>query len=335
MNSTPQPPEAQMMQFILSKWISKPINVAAELGLADLLADGPLSAAELADRSHCHAPSLYRLLRALACVGIFCQHDDERFELTPLGACLRKDAMGPLAKMFQAKWHNRAWDELLYGVQTGEVAFDKAHGESIFSFFKHNPQAADVFNQANAGKAARVYQALVKNYDFTGIDLLVDMGGGVGTLMVQVLCAFPEMQGVLAEQAEVALDAQKMIQKVGISNRCQVVTCDFFEAVPPGGDAYLMANILHDWEDEACTQILKNCRHAIQPGGKILVLDGVINAGNDFSIVKLLDLEVFVMGGGRERSENEFKILFESTGFELTQVLPIDDSVALIEGIRR
>lgn len=335
MEQTQMPPEAQMMQFILSKWISKPIHVAVELGLADVLADGPLSVTELAERTHCHGPSLYRLLRALAGAGLFEQQPDGTFNLTPMGVLLKSDAMGPLAKMFQAQWHNQAWDQLLYGVQTGAVPFDKAHSETIFSYLEKHPEAAAVFDQANGLKAARAYQGLMTAYDFSDIKLLVDVGGGLGALLMQVLNAYPQMHGILAERPAVALQAEKNIEAAGLSDRCIAEACDFFKNVPAGGDTYLLANILHDWDDDGCSQILKNLHDAMKKEAKLLIVEGIIGAGNDFSIVKLLDLEVFVMGGGRERTENEFRLLLESAGFELKNILPIDESAALLECICR
>jgi ubiquinone/menaquinone biosynthesis C-methylase UbiE len=328
------PPHAQLMQFILGKWISKPIYVAAELGIADMLADGPKSVDDLARMSEAHAPSLYRLMRALAAVGIFSEINEKFFELTPMAECLKTGAMRPVALMFHSDWHDRAWDNLLYGVKTGEAAFDNAHGMPLFEWFEDNPSAAKIYNQANALKAGNFHRTIADAYDFSGITSLTDVGGGTGALMAEILTAYPSMHGVVADISSVIRQAKKEIQARGLDDRCTAVECDFFDEIPAGSDAYLMSHILHDWDDSQCQTILNNCHKAMQPGSRLLIVEAVIPEGNTFSIGKLLDLEVFVIGGGRERTEAEFRSLLESCGFQLSQVVPTEESICVIETVR-
>jgi hypothetical protein len=334
MKLTELPPHAQMMQFIISKWISKPIYVVAELGIPDMLSDGPKSVDELAQLSKTHAPSLYRVMRALACLGIFSETNDGRFELTPMAECLKTGAMRSIALMFHSDWHDKAWGNLLQSVRTGEVAFDSVHGMPIFAWFEENRQAERVYNEANAIKAMTSHRAIIDVYDFSGIDTLTDIGGGNGALMAEILNANPKMRGVVADLPSVTKGAKELIQTRDLQARCKVMDCDFFKEIPTGSDAYLMSHILHDWNDEHCQTILKNCNKAMIPGSKLLVLEAVIPPGNEFSISKLLDLEVFVIGGGRERTEGEFRDLLEASGFKLSQIILTKESISVIEGIR-
>jgi len=334
MMRTPLPPHAQMMQFILGTWISKPIYVAAELGIADMLVDGAKSIDELARTTGTHGPLLYRVMRALASVGIFSEAGDRSFELTPMAECLKDGALRSTALMFNADWHDKAWENLLYSVRTGEVAFEKAHGIPAFDWLEKNPRAAALYHEANAFKAASSHRAIIDAYDFSGINTLTDVGGGHGALMAEILGAYPVMKGVIAELRTVEKEAREFIRTKGLDARCEVIECDFFKEIPPGSDAYLMSNILHDWNDEACRSILGNCRRAMRPGFPLLAVEAVIPPGNEFSVAKLLDLEVLVMGGGRERTEAEFRDLFESSGFTISRVIPTHENVSVIEGIR-
>jgi hypothetical protein len=306
----------------------------SKLKIADILSDGPKSIKELAETIDAHAPSLYRVMRALACLGIFSETSDGRFELTPMAACLKSDALRPIALMMHSDWHDRAWDHLVNSVKTGETAFDAVHGMSAFDWFSENPQAAQIYNAANAIKAITAHRAIIDVYDFSEINLLTDIGGGNGALMVEILKANPNLRGIVAERPSVVDGANEFIRSQGFESRCEIVTCDFFSSIPEGSDAYLMSNILHDWEDKKCLKILENCYNAMKPGTKLLVIEALIPEGNAFSIAKLLDLEVFVMGGGRERTEDEFRHLFEAAGFELSRIVPTQESVSILEAIR-
>ena len=326
-------PHAQLMQFILGKWISKPIHVIAELGIADFLVNGPESIETLAEKSESHAPTLYRVMRALAGVGIFSETSNRCFELTPMAECLRTGVMRSIALMFHADWHDKAWDHLLHGVRTGKPPFDKAHGKPVFQWFNEHPEAAKIYNEANALKAMNSHRAIVEAYDFSEINILTDVGGGYGSLMAEILMAYPSLHGVVADLSSVARIAVAEIQTRGLKKRCRVIECDFFEEIPAGSDAYLMSHILHDWDDEQCHVILNNCKRAMEPGSQLLIVEDIIPEGDAFSTGKLLDLEVFVMGGGCERTEAEFKELFEACGFKLSRIVPTRESIYVMECI--
>ncbi len=326
-------PPAQLMQFILGKGISKPIHIVAELGIADLLVNGPESIEMLAEKTGSHAPTLYRVMRALAGVGIFSEISNRCFELTPMAECLRTGVMRSIALMFHSDWHDKAWDHLLDGVRTGKPPFNKAHGKPVFEWFEHHPEAAKIYNEANALKAMNSHRAIVDAYDFSEIGTLTDVGGGYGNLMAEILIANPDLQGVVADLSSVVQVAGAEIQARGLDTRCQVVECDFFKEIPPGSDAYLMSHILHDWDDERCRLILNNCKRAMQPGSNLLIVEDIIPEGNAFSIGKLLDLEVFVMGGGRERTQAEFEELLESCGYKLSRIVPTRESLYVIDCI--
>lgn len=328
------PPPAQLMKFIVGKWIAKPIYVAAELGIADMLAEGSRSVEELAQASRSHAPSLYRMMRALASVGIFSEAEGKRFELTPMAECLKSGAMRSVALMFNSEWSDKAWGYFMDSVKTGDTAFEKAHGMPISDWLEKNPRAAEVFNEANAVKAANSHRAIVEVYDFSGIHTLTDVGGGLGALMAEILIANPLMKGFVAEIPSVIQKARKMIRSRGLENRCDVVECDFFKEIPAGSDGYLMSHILHDWSADQCKIILRNCHKAMKPGSKLLVVEMVVPPGNQPSVAKLLDLEMLVTTGGCERTEKEFKVLLESSGFKFSRTIATKESVCIIEGIR-
>jgi hypothetical protein len=324
------PPE-QLMKFIVGKWISKPIYVVAELGIADILAEGSKSIDELAQTSQSHAPSLYRVMRALASVGIFCETEGRRFELTPMAECLQTGAMRSLALMFDSDWSDKAWGYFLDSVRTGDTAFEKAHGMPVSDWLEKNPHAATIFNEANAVKAARTHRAIVDVYDFAGIKTLTDVGGGLGVLMAEILMANPSMHGVVADIPSVVQEARATIRSRGLEGRCQVVECDFFKQIPAGSDGYLMSHILHDWSVDRCTEILKNFHNAMKPDSKLLIVEMIVPPGNQPSIAKILDLEMLVTTGGKERTESEYKMLLESSGYHLTKIVSIEESVSVIE----
>lgn len=325
-------PAAQLMKFIVGRWISKPIYAAAELGIADLLTEGPKSIDELARVSYSHAPYLYRMMRALASVGIFSETQDKRFELTPMAELLKTGAMRSIAIMFNAYWSDKAWGHFLDSIKTGTTAFKKAYRMPLSDWLGKNPHAAEVFNEANAIKVSGSHRAIVDIYDFAGISTLADVGGGIGALMIEILNVYPSMKGIVADLPNVIQNTEKRIRLRGLEDRCQAVECDFFKNIPSGSDAYLLSNILHDWPDEKCRIILENCRRAMKPESKLLIVEMVIPPGNEPSVTKFLDLEMLVITGGRERTETEFKNLFESSGFRLSRIIPTQEGVCIIEG---
>ena len=327
-------PPDQLMKMIVGKWISKPIYAAAELGIADLLAEGPMSIDELSEKIGAHAPFLYRVMRALASVGIFVETKERCFELTPMAEYLKTGLMRSIALMFNAEWNDNAWLYFLDSIKTGECPFEKAHGMPVSDWLDRNPGAANVFNEANAVKAGGSHRAIIDAYDFSDIDTLTDVGGGLGVLMAEILSANPHMKGVIADTPAVIKEADQYIRTLDMQKRCQAIPCDFFKNIPPGSDACLMSNILHDWPDEKCQVILENCHRAMKPGSKLLIVEIMIPCGNEPSVAKLLDLEMLVITGGRERTKDEFYQLLESSGFRFSRIIPTQGGVCIIEGIR-
>ncbi len=333
MNQNSIPADALMMKFIMGKWFSKPIHAAAKLGIADILAEGDKNVDELSQITGTHAGSLYRMLRALSGLGIFAETGDGVFTNTPLSECLIQGRLKSTSLMFHSQWHDKVWDNLLYSIQTGESSFEKIHGENAFEWFGKNPEEAKIFHEAGSFKAAFTHRALLDVYDFSGIHTLTDVGGGFGGLMFEILKAYPSMIGIVAELRGVVGPLADIIKEKNLEERMSVVECDFFKQIPSGSDAYLFSHVIHDWPDEACVSILKNCREAMGAYGKLLLVEAVIPPGNAFSIAKLLDLEVLLMGGGRERTKEEFENLLEQSGFRLSRVLPTKENISVLEGL--
>ncbi len=327
-------PTTRMMQLILGKWISRPIHVAAQLGIADLLAGGPMHSDELAEATDSHGPSLFRLLRALAVAGILTQPEPRLFALTPLGECLQSGALRAQALLFHSSWHDQAWAQLLHSVKTGESGFEKAFGTPAFSWLQEHPEAAELFTAATAANISTRSRAVAASYDFSASRRAIDVGGGRGALLIEILTTQPALNGVVADLPHTIEEAGQAIAEAGLGGRCQVQACDFFESVPEGGDIYILSDILHDWDDEKCQAILECCRRAMKRAGKLLVIGHVLPAGNQPSPAALLDLEMLVMGGGRERNEQEYGQLLGATGFKVTRVMALPGDLSIIEAAK-
>ena len=331
----PEPPQVAMLRMMTGYWVSQSVYVAAKLGLADLLSDGPRSHQELATAARAHAPALYRLLRALASVGVFAETDPGSFALTPAAALLRTDtpdSMRALAIMYGEEQY-RAWGDMLRSVQTGEVAFERMFGTSYFAYLAQQPASNETFNRAMTGWSARLDQAILAAYDFSPFDTVVDVGGGHGRLLGAVLRAHPGLRGVLFDQPHVVDEAGPQLREAGVADRCRIVGGDFFREVPAGGDLYILAQIVHDWDDERASTILRSCRRAIGPTGRLLLAEMVIAPGDAPDIGKFLDLHMLALLGGRERTEAEYRALLAAAGFDLTTVLPTPTGTSLVEAI--
>lgn len=330
------PPPVAILRIIQGFWLSRAVYVAAKLGLADLLADQPKTAAELAVVTDTHAPSLYRILRALASEGIFTEDGAGRFALTPVAFALQTGVPGSMRAIATTELgeeHYPAWGDLLYSVKTGRAAFDHHFNMNPWEFFSHNPENARIFNDAMSNVTAVVNRALLDAYDFSPINRIVDVGGGHGGLMASLLKPHPAMKGVIFDLPHVVEGAQRQIESEGLTGRCEAVGGDFFQSVPPGGDAYILKWIIHDWDDERSTTILRNCRHAMVKAGRLLLIDAVVPKGNDPGFPKFMDLNMLVMTGGRERTEREFGALFADAGFRLTRIVPTESDFSVIEGV--
>jgi hypothetical protein len=337
MNNHLPPPPAQMMQLITGFWTSCCIYSAAKLNIADHLKDGSKNAAQLAEATHSHAPSLYRVLRALSSVGIFRENEDNRFELTPLGDTLQTDVPGSMKAMALAQLgdHFNAWGNLVYSVKTGNISFDNIEGMSVWKYYDMHPDEGVNFMKAMSGLTGAVIMNVLPVYDFSGFKTIVDVGGGNGTLLMAVLDRAPGATGIVFDEEYVIAETKKLIAKKGYSSRCETAAGSFFDFIPENADAYLMKMVLHDWNDEQCLQILKNCNKAMKPGSKLLVLDSVIPEGNAPHPGKFMDINMLVMTGGRERTEKEFASLFTKSGLKLSRVIHTHSPLfSIIEGIK-
>ena len=335
--TTDLPPSVTMLQMIAGFWLSRALYLAAKLGLADLLKDGSMQSEELAQLTGTHAPALYRVLRALASVGVFAEDDQGRFALTPLAATLRSDVPGSLRAFTISELgedHYPAWGEVMRSVRTGETAFDHLFGMDVWRYRAQHPEEARIFDEAMASFSSIIHEAILRSYDFSPIGTLVDVGGGDGGLLASILKASPQMQGVLFDLPHVITGAQKRMEAEGLVERCQIVPGDFFASVPSGGDAYLLKWVIHDWDEERSVAILKTCHHAMAEHGKLLLVEAIIPQGNLPSFHKFMDLNMLVMTGGRERTEAEYRALLEAAGFRLRNIIPTQSEMSVIEAVR-
>ena len=328
------PPQQVVVGLSTGFWVSQMLLVATRLGIADLLKDEPRSAADLAGSVDANPEALYRLLRALASVGVL-REEDGKFQCTPVGACLQSGVPGSmrawvLAIADEHFW--RIWPELMYSVKTGEPGYDHAQGMGVFEYFARNPEKGKVFDEAMTSFSSLEIPAVVSAYDFSGIGKLVDVAGGYGSLLCAVLKANPGPRGVLFDMPSVIEGSRKAIEAEGLSARCEVAGGDFFASVPAGADAYMMKHIIHDWDDARCIRILENCRKAMNAGGKVLIVDTVLKPGNDPDFFKILDLGMLMISG-RERTEQQFRDLLARAGFRLTRVVPTESAVSVVEGV--
>ena len=327
-------PRDALMGMIGGYRVSQALYAAATLGLADLLDDGPLTVQELAERTATDAPALARLMRALAGVGVFAEADG-RFALTPPAAYLRASVPGSLrarAMNIGQPYVWTTWGHLLDSVRTGQPAFPSLYGMSAWEYREAHPEANAVFNQTMTDLSAGVINAILESYDFSDIGTVVDVGGGEGALLAAILAVNSRTRGILFDQPHVVRTAATILEEAGVAERCEVVTGSFFDAVPAGGDAYILTRILHDWDDTSASRILRSCREAIADTGKLCVVDWVIRPGNDPDPAKYMDLHVLVMLGGRERTADELGRLFAEAGFCLTRIVPTSSGLSVVEG---
>lgn len=335
MNTPELPPSARLVQMMTSYWISQSVYAAAKLGIADLLQDGPQTSTDLAAGCQAHPAAFYRLLRGLASVGVFTEVDAQQFALTPTADLLRTDhpaSMRALAIMYGEEQY-RAWGEILSSIQTGTPAFERLFGTSYFQYLADHPESAATFNAAMTGWSAQIASAVVAAYDFSDRGMVVDVGGGNGKLLAAILASNVHLRGMLFDLPHVVASATPLLAAAGVADRCQPIAGDFFEAVPSGGDAYILAQILHDWDDDRSRTILQNCRAAMAPTGRMLIVELVVPPGDEPSLSKLLDLHMLVLLTGRERTETEYRDLLTLADLRLTRVIPIAAGASIIEAV--
>jgi hypothetical protein len=335
------PAAPSLMAMITGAWLSQAICVAARLGLADLLASGPRRVAELANSAGAHAASLFRLLRALAAAGVLREIEPGLFELTSLGQQLRSGVPGSLcnlAMVVGGEEARRSWSDLLYSVRTGGSAFRHIFGTDTFQYRAARFEDAAIFNEAMAELTRQVAEAAIASYDFRGIDTMVDVGGGNGTLLSILLASVPSLHGILFDLPSGTSGASEVLGAAGVSERCRIAHGDFFQAVPAGADAYMLKSVIHDWDDERSRVILTNCANAMPRHAKLLLIEQLLPAKAEelatHRRVLLTDLNMLVMAGGRERGEAEYRDLLGSTGFIMKRVVLTGSSFSVLEASR-
>jgi hypothetical protein len=324
-------PTAAMLQIMTGFRVSRATYVAAKLGIADLLKDGPKSSEELAQLTDTHAPSLYRVMRALASAGVFGQDEQGRFTLTPVAATLRSDvpnSLRALAIINLGEERYQAWGELMYSVRTGELAFNHVFGMGLWEYYAQHPDQAKIFDDSMANLIAANNAAVLASYPFSAIDTLVDVGGGNGSFIVSALQAYPRMKGVLFDLPHVAEQARKRIADAGLAERCEIIGGDIVTSVPEGGTAYILSQIIHDWDDD----------RAIADKAKLLLVERILPARAERSVALqrafMLDVHMMATTGGRERTEAEYGTLLGAAGFEMTKIIPTQSEMTVIECAR-
>jgi hypothetical protein len=328
------PAPAQMAQFILGLMTPQAIYVAAKLGIADIVATTPASNSELAAATKSHAPSLARLLKFLASVGIFSEDAAGKYQQTPLSDVLRTDhpqSMRGTAIAFGSGFMWRAFGDLSATITTGQPAFNHVFGMSFFEYLAAHPEDAAIFNAAMTSTSSIEVPAIIAAYDFSGFERIVDVGGGEGALLHGILSANPNLRGVLFDLPSVVAGAVSL-QNGSVAERCEIVGGDFFQGVPAGADVYFMRVVIHDWNDDDALKILTNCRRAISADGKLLLVESVLKPANRPDLARFNDLTMLVVApGGRERTAAEFGELLREAGFSLTRVISATELTSIIE----
>lgn len=316
-------------QVILGYQPARALLAADELGLTDLLTDGPKSAEELAQATNTHAPSLYRLMRALAALDLFREDSDGRFSLGALAPGLH-DASRIGVENY------KAWAELPHSIRTGEPAFELVHGKGFYDYLADDPSRAERFDSALAAVSRDWAPAVFDVYDFGSADTVADVGGGRGTFITALLKAHPDVMGILFDQPHVVEHSDPILEAANVAKRCRVIGGSFFASVPPGADIYTLCNLLTDWDDEQGTEILRNCREAMKDDGRLLIIDRVLPPPNDPNrkSMAFLDLFFLVMEGGRIRTQEEFENLLGAAGLVARKVLPTASTFSVIEGVK-
>ena len=325
----------EVFRIATAFWASQAVYTAAKLGLADALAQGPKSSDELAIELGADRDSLVRLARVLADLGVLALDNDGRIRITEVGAPLQTSIPGSLHSMIltMGEEHYQAWGKLIESIRSGRPGFDRVFGTPLFEHLQNNLAASQTFNQAMADFTSQVGLAVMLAYDFSRFQTLVDVGGGHGLLLRKILRSVPFMVGILFDSGLVIAGAASHIEREGLEARCQAVAGDFFVSVVKGADGYILKNVLHDWDDEHALTILKNCRRAMREDSILLVLEVLLPVANDPLFGHLLDLNMLVMSGGRERSREEYRKLLEDSGFRLTQVIPTVAPVSILEAL--
>ncbi|MFC4014167.1 methyltransferase [Nonomuraea purpurea] len=297
------------------------IRVVCDFSVADELTEGPRSVEELAKATGTHAPTLLRVLRALAGRGIFAEVSPEVFELTPMAEPLRSDHPFSVRECFPLMPPDiRSWARLSDSIRTGRTSFDDLHDRPYYDWMAAHPYECVRFERSAESVNPLVLRTLVPAVDWSGIGTLVDVGGGHGTFLAGLLRRLPEMRAVLLDLPHVVTEVPQVLDRAGVSGRCEVVGGDFLRAVPEGGDAYLLKTVLHDWDDERAALILRNVRAAMREDSRVLVVESIRESGDGYDVGKIMDVKALALFGGHTRTQAEFRSLFEAAGLRMAGV---------------
>jgi hypothetical protein len=328
------PAQAAMAELVVGAWLAQAIAVAADLRVADALADGPLGCDELADRVGADPDALGRLLRALVSRGIFHRRSDGHYDLTPLAATLQweaQDSVAAFARFVGSAQHHEYWSHCIDAVRTGESVVPKLHGMEAFDWIESQPELSEVFNLAMTNLSQMAVGAVTAAYDFARYRTVVDVAGGHGRLLAGILAATPTATGVLFDLPHVVAGAESLLSKHRVAERVRIVEGSFFDAVPEGADLYVLKNIIHDWPDDKAQQILKTLRAATRTGTTVLLVECVIPADDRDFVAKWTDLEMLVSNAGRERTGDEYQNLLQQAGFHMTRIVPTASPFSIVE----
>ena len=331
------PPPAQMLQLIMGYWISQAVGTAARLGVSDQLVDSPRKSSEIAHAVGADPQALFRLMRMLASIGVFTMDQQGGFGLTPLGDTLRSSVPGSLRSFAIAETapgHWQPWGKMHEAIKTGKPMCKSALGMELWDWYSKNPEEGEYFTAAMGDFSAAVSDEVVRIYDFAKCETVADVGGAHGILLAAILKANPKMRGILFDLPHVTATAGESLKIRKIGQRCEVVTGNFFESVPPGADIHVLKNIIHDWSDTECITILTNCHQALKPNGKLLLVEIVIPPDNAPSMAQAMDLNMLVLLTGKERTELEYQDLLTAGGFKLDRVMPTQTPFSVIEASR-
>ncbi|HEY6356661.1 MAG TPA: methyltransferase [Vicinamibacterales bacterium] len=315
--------------------VTQAIHVAAVLGIADHIAAGLRTSQTIAEAAGAHPAALYRLLRALAAIGVLREDEDRRFSLAPMGETLRSDAaqpLGPFATLTGQDYYWQTWGHLLHSIKTGENAFEAVHGVGSWTYRDQHPDQDAIFNLAMTANATLVDPAIVEAVDFDGFGRLADIGGGQGSLLIAILRACPHVRAVLFDRPSVVASARSVLAAARLDARCELASGDMFESVPAGCDAYLLKFVLHDWTDDEAGRLLRVCRRAMASGARLFVVERLIGDPNSQLAAALSDLNMLVGPGGRERTAEEFAALFKAADLRLDHVVATRRDLSVIVG---
>jgi O-methyltransferase domain/Dimerisation domain len=327
---------AELLPMIWGLHISRAVYLAAELGVADLLAAGTSSATALAEATQTDEAALFRVLRLLAALGVLTEPEPRSFGLTAVGERLRSDAPASMRNwaMLADTVGFRAHEPIIEAVRTGRTGTEIAYGITTMDHVREDAQRAARFDAAMSERTAAFAPGVAETYDFSGMHIVADIGGGQGTLLAAILQRHRQLRGILFDVADVAGRAGGVLREAGVADRCEIVSGDFFAGVPEGADGYVLANVLHDWDDDGTVQILRACRGAISPGGRVLIIERLVPQGTRQAVPVLLsDLNMLLLSGGQERTNGEYAALMAAAGLRSGRIQPVAAPYGVIEGL--